>query len=81
MELISPRLVDEYKLRPLEHNGRVYTRIKRACNGLKQSGKIAYDDLVAHKAKYGYHCAPRTEARPLSQNGTSHLHYWWMTSE
>ena len=43
------------------HNGYVYAKIKAAWYGLKQSGKIAHDDLVAHLKKFGYHKAPRTE--------------------
>ena len=35
--------------------------LKKVWYGLKQSGKIAHDDLVAHLEKFEYHKAPRTE--------------------
>ena len=43
------------------HNGYVYAKIKKAWYGLKQSGKIAHDDLVLHLASFGYHKVPFTE--------------------
>eukprot|EP00536_Pseudo-nitzschia_multiseries_P009617 jgi/Psemu1/23703/gm1.23703_g len=48
-------------LEPLAYHGYVYAKIKKAWYGLKQLGKIAHDDLVAHLATKGYHNAPRTE--------------------
>ena len=46
VSLIPPAIIDHYKLRPLIHNGYIYAKIKKAWYGLKQSGKIAHDDLV-----------------------------------
>lgn len=42
------------------HNGYVYAKVKKAWYGLKQSGRIAHDDLEEHLAKKGYH-KTRTE--------------------
>jgi hypothetical protein len=42
-------------------NGFVYAKINKAWYGLKQSGHIAHDDLVAHLKKFGYVKAKRTE--------------------
>ena len=39
----------------------MYAKIKRAWYGLKQSGKIAHDNLVAHLQRHGYERAPRTK--------------------
>ena len=46
--------MDYYHLWGLIHNGHVYAKVKKAWYGLKQSGKIAHDDLVEHLAKAGY---------------------------
>ena len=58
---IPPNIIAHYKLQKLISNGYVYARIKKAWYGLKQSGKIAHDNLVAHLQKIGYHKAPHTE--------------------
>ena len=61
IDQIPPRIIEHYKLQGLVHKGYVYARIKRAWYGLKQSGKIAHDDLVEHLQKYGYERMARTE--------------------
>ena len=61
IHLIPPNIIAHYKLQPLIYNGYVYAQIKKAWYGLKQSGKIAYSDLVAHLKTSGYHKAPRTK--------------------
>ena len=55
LDQIPPRTVEHCK--PLEkaHNGHVNAKINKAWHGLKQSGKIAHDDLVEHSAKIGHH--------------------------
>mmetsp|Transcript_20588 Transcript_20588/g.43665 ORF Transcript_20588/g.43665 Transcript_20588/m.43665 type:complete len:274 (-) Transcript_20588:305-1126(-) len=58
IDSIPPRIVEHYKLQGLVHNGYVYARIKPVWYGLKQSGKIAHDDLVEHLSKYGYERTP-----------------------
>ena len=45
--MIPESIIQHYKLRNLVHNGYEYARIKKAWYDLKQSGKIAHDDLVA----------------------------------
>ena len=59
-ELIPPKIIAYYKLTPMIHNGHIYAKVKKAWYGLKQSGRIAHDDLVDHLAKFGYKKA-RTE--------------------
>lgn len=54
-ELIPPRIIEHYKLDQYVHNGYIYFRVKKAWYGLKQSGKIAHDDLVGLLASRGYH--------------------------
>ena len=46
--LIPPNIFAHYRLQKLISNGYVFAQIKKAWYGLKQSGKIAHDDLVAH---------------------------------
>ena len=62
VQLILHNFIAHYKLQSLIRNGYVYdTRIKKAGYGLKKSGKISHDDLVAYLKTFGYHKAPRTE--------------------
>ena len=59
---IPPRIQDEYHLHKyVDRDGYVYARIDKAWYGLKESGKIAHDDIVAHLNKHGYMKARRTE--------------------
>ena len=60
-DLIPPRIIQHYNLDRIAHNGFVYAKIKRAWYGLKQSGKIAHDDLVAHLEQHGYIRAGQTD--------------------
>lgn len=60
-DLISPRITDCYDLDELVVDGFVCAKIKRAWCGLKQSGKIAHDDLVAHLGKHGCIKAGQTD--------------------
>jgi hypothetical protein len=60
-EMIPPRIREHYKLDQYVVNGFVYALIAMAWYGLKQSGKIAHDDLVAHLAKSGYKKAKYTQ--------------------
>jgi len=61
VSLIPPAIIDHYKLKPLIHNGYIYARIKKAWYGLKQSGKIAHDDLVQQLGEHGYYKSKYTE--------------------
>ena len=45
----------------IDKDGYVYDRIDKAWYGLKESGKIAHDDLVGHLKQYGYEKTKRTE--------------------
>ena len=49
--LISQRIIDHYNLDNIVENGFVYAKINNAWYELKQSGKIAHDDLVRHLKK------------------------------
>ena len=61
VDLIPPNIIKHYNLQPLIRDGYVYAQINRAIYGLKQSGKIANQDLIAHLRKSGYHPVPLTE--------------------
>ena len=39
-------------------DGFVYCKIKKGTYGLRQAARLAYDDLKAHLAQYGYHPDP-----------------------
>ena len=54
VKLIPQEIIDYYDLYDKIHNGYVYARVKKAWYGLKEAGKIAHDDLVAHLKQYGY---------------------------
>ena len=45
----------------VDDKGFVYAKINKAWFGLKQSEKIAHDDLVQHLKKHGYHQAKNTD--------------------
>ena len=53
VDLIPPNIIKHYNLQPLIRDGYVYAQINRAIYGLKQSGKIANQDLIAHLGKSG----------------------------
>ena len=54
ISLIPQEIIDHYNLNEKTTDGYVYARIKRAWYGLRESGKIAHDDLVDHLKKFGY---------------------------
>lgn len=60
-DMIPPNIIKHYNLDTLVENGFVYAKINKAWYGLKQSGRIAHDDLVSHLKESGYVKAPRTE--------------------
>ena len=53
-DLISLPIINYYNLDDFVIDGYVYNCINRAWYGLKQQGKIAHDDLVAHLNKNVY---------------------------
>ena len=59
--LIPKRIIDHYKLDTIVDNRFVYAKINKAWYGLKQSGKIAHDDLVKHLNKHNYVQAEHTD--------------------
>ena len=59
--LIPQTIIDHYKLDTMVDNGFVYAKINKAWYGLKQSGKIAHDDLVKHLNKHDYVQAEHTD--------------------
>ena len=61
IDLIPPHIIAHYELQGIIHKGCTYTRIKRAWYGLKQSKKIAHDNIVEHLNKYGYEQTAQTE--------------------
>ena len=58
---IPPNIIEKYNLTAKIHNGYIYAKVKKAWYGLKQSGRIAHEDLVKHLAKHGYTKVPFTE--------------------
>ena len=54
VDSIPKRIFDYYNLESKVVDGYVYTCINKAWYGLKQAGKIAHDDLVAHLRSKGY---------------------------
>ena len=54
LEIIPTEIIQQYNLDKLSDNGWVYIEILKAMYGLKQSGKIAYDELVKHSKPFGY---------------------------
>jgi Reverse transcriptase (RNA-dependent DNA polymerase). len=55
LRLLPEEVITHYKLRDLAEGGEyAYMQIQKGMYGLKQAGRIAYDQLVTHLAKYGY---------------------------
>jgi len=59
--LIPQAIIDHYNIDEDAVDGYVYAKINKAWYGLKQSGRIAHDDLVAHLAKHDYVKTKHTE--------------------
>jgi hypothetical protein len=62
--LIPPKIIDQYNLLPLVHNGFVFIKIQKGMYGLPQAGILASNLLQKRLAKHGY--AP-----------TEHTHGLW----
>ena len=57
LALIPSEIIQQYNLQELQHNGWVYMEIVEDMYGLKESGKLTFDQLVEHLAPYDYvHC-------------------------
>ena len=53
---LPQEIIKQYKLKEIaDSKGYVYTRIDKGMYGLKQAGRIAFENLVKHLKKYGYH--------------------------
>jgi hypothetical protein len=65
---IPHSIINQYHLLDLFHNGFVLVEISRGMYGLPQAGILAYNQLVAHLAKYGY--APITRASGIWTHDT-----------
>ena len=55
ISIIPEKIISNYNLSSLVHNGFVNIRINKGMYGLPQAGKIAHDELVRHLAPFGYH--------------------------
>ena len=50
---ILPKIVEQYGLARLQHNGWVYMEICNGMPGLKKASRIANDRLIKHLAQFG----------------------------
>merc|ERR1712197_338488 len=56
LKQIPRSIQDQYQLHSIvDHHGYVYAKIKKALYGLKESGRIAHEDMIDHLASFGYH--------------------------
>ena len=55
LRYIPADIIATYKLLPLVHKGFVYIKIKCGMHGLKQAAILAFDQLKANLAPYGYY--------------------------
>jgi hypothetical protein len=60
LEDIPKTIQEQYGLDQLVNNGYVYAQINKAWYGLKESGKLANDDMVGLLKRHGYHQAKHT---------------------
>ena len=70
--MIPQEITDHYKLDTKTYNGFVYARIKWAWYGVKESGKIANDDLVKHLKEFDY---VKTNTAGLFRHKTRNLNF------
>ena len=61
LEIIPTGIIQQYNLDKLSDNGWVYIEILKVMYGLKQSGKIAYDELVKNLKPVGYSPTQHTQ--------------------
>ena len=57
---LPKKIIDQYNLTPLIHNGAVYVEIQKGMYGLPQAGRIANDKLVPILKQAGYHQSEHT---------------------
>ena len=76
VDMIPPRIIAHYKLEHLIHEGYIYAKINKAWYRLRQTGRIAHDDLVQHLKKHRFEQAEKTTASLITFSETSHLLSW-----
>lgn len=54
VEIIPEEIMQEYKLKDLIHNSRIYAEIRTGMYGLPQAGILAHDNLKKHLEPHGY---------------------------
>jgi hypothetical protein len=69
--LLDPEIMRVYDLDNLVVDGRVLAEIQKGMYGLPQAGRLAYDKLVLHLAKHGYHPCKRTHVCGNTKRGQS----------
>ena len=59
---LTPEVIAEYNLTEdyFDAKGYIYVEIRKGMYGLKEAAILAYDQLKAHLAPYGYHPVPHT---------------------
>ena len=60
LHLIPQDFVYLYNLTSIAKNGKVLVKIVKGIHGLKQAGKLTYNDLLQHLKPYGYELAMHT---------------------
>jgi len=72
MSIIVEELINQYNLHNIAEGGWLYIGILKGMYDLKQSGRIAHDELVKHLLLYGYKPSKRTpglwkhDTKPIS---------------
>eukprot|EP00957_Ditylum_brightwellii_P164442 12519375-Ditylum_brightwellii.AAC.1 len=54
IELIPDKIIKQYNIQAIAHNGKVYAEICKGMYGLLQAGCITHAKLILHLAKHGY---------------------------
>ena len=49
LAIIPLKIIDQYQLDKIAHNGMIHIEIRKGMPGLKQAGKIAYDRVCTHQ--------------------------------
>ena len=78
IDQIPHNIIRQYNLEPMIRHGFVYAKINRAWYGLKQSGKIAHDDLVEHLKIDGY---TKTNTEGLFKHHTRNIAFTLVTDD
>ncbi len=71
-DILPEKIMLQYNLAPLVHDGYVYVEIMKDVYGLPQAGLLANVKLTKHLAKYGYHPTKYTlglwtlESKPIA---------------